>query len=218
MEQDQGLNHPNLLGDLCCLLQDPELPALLEQLSHLDSHPAPESLVLERLTKKPSLLQQLDKSASSKSLKRSPSPSEEESPPKRRQLQLSSESSGRTLMSRLLNRNEKKPSTHTSPKSYLHQRLKTTPDNLNHLGRDPVTDRDRLDRQTPPQLQKRIETSSNQRLMTKTTSHQRNNDFSSQTCRGTLRQENPLVPITTPVAKRPVGFFEPTTETYPKLS
>ena len=116
-------------------------------------------------------------------------------------------------MSCLLNRNEKKPSTHTSPKSCLYHQLKTTPDNLNHLGRDPVTDRDCLDRQTPLQPQRRIEMSSNQAPMTKTTSRQRNNDSLNQTCHGTLRQENPLVPIATPVVKRPVGFFEPTTET-----
>ena len=218
MEKDQDHNSVNLLEDLTRLLQNPELPALLGRLHRLDSNLAPEDRVTQRPVKKPSLLERLDGLESSKTLKRSLSPTGEESRPKRRQLLPSSASSGRTLMSRLLNHKETRHLTPISLRSSLHRQLATTLDNLNHLGLVPVINRNLQDLLPPIQAPGRTETAQIQTRTMTTTSLPKNNASSSQTCPGTLKQGNHLVHIATPVAKKPVGFLGPTTEMYPKLS
>ena len=117
MERDQVPKPPSLLGDLCTLLQNPELPGLLDQLNRLDANKALKDPVALKPDPKLSLLQRMDVSASSKNLKRSWTPSEEERLPKRRRSPQSSASSGRTLMSCLLNCKEKHSSTPISRKS-----------------------------------------------------------------------------------------------------
>ena len=47
MEKDPDPNSANLLEDLTRLLQNPELPALLGWLHHLDSNPVPEDLATQ---------------------------------------------------------------------------------------------------------------------------------------------------------------------------
>ena len=118
-------------------------------------------------------------------------------------------------MSCLLNHKETKPSTPISLKSLLHHRLTTTPDNLNHLGLDPVNVRNRPHLLPLVQVPRRTEMTQVQTRTMTTTSLLKNNASSSQTCPGTWKQGNHLVHIATPVAKKPVGFLEPTTETYP---
>ena len=138
MERDQVPNPPSLLEDLCTLLQNPELPGLLDQLNRLGANKALKDPVALKPDLKLSLLQRMDVSASSKSLKRSWTPSEEERLPKRRRSPQSSASSGRTLMSRLLNHKEKHSSTPISQKSSQSSLLGTSLKDQICLGLDLV--------------------------------------------------------------------------------
>ena len=168
--------------------------------------------------KKPLLLERLGISASSKRSRRSWSPSEEERPRKRRQSPLFSMSSGRTLMSRLLNRKERLSSTLTSLKSSLFTPLETSQEALKHLGLDPMN----LNHPPvhplplPPLAKPKSHPDPSQTTMT--TNHPRSSDSWSRTCLGMREQQSLPSPIATPVVRKPVGFFEPTTGTFPKLS
>ena len=218
METGQDPKLQNLLGDLCSLLQNPELPGLLDHLTHLDSNPALKDPVTPVPAKKPSLLQRLGVSEHSKNLKRSRSPIEEERPPKRRRSPQFSASSGRTLMSRLLNHREKLPSTLTSPKSLLSLPLATTQEDLNHLGLDPMFSKELRLLRSPSQRHVSQETPRNLSQTTRKASPPRSSGFWSQTCPGTEKQMNLPPSIATPVARKPVGFCEPTTGTSQRLN
>ena len=151
MEAVKNSNLLKLLKDLSKLLQNLEMPALLDLLNHSDLIPALRDQVNLNQHKNQTLLQRMDVSVSSNNLKRLWSPSKEAKPRKRTRSPQFSVSSGRMLMSQLLNHEGKQPLTPTSWKSSPFSPPSTTQvqEGLDQLGHNQKVNRHLP---TPPTL------------------------------------------------------------------
>ena len=207
MLTDRNPNPPKLLEDLCSLLQNPELPALLEQLGRPCLDPTLKISAELKETPKPSLLQRIDASVGSKTVKRSWSPLGEENPQKRRRLPASSGPSGRSLMSR---------STPILPRFCPSNLLSLSLEDQTWMSLESSTTKEHPTNPERSHLLVRSEMHPDSILTMRTTNHLKNRNSLSQTCLGTRNRMIPPVSIATPVAKKPVGFFEHTTGTFPR--
>ena len=117
MENELDPKYQDLLSQLCNISKNPEMPAALQHLSSWDKEQTNKESPLPPAMSKLSLLQRMDDLDCSEDLRALSIPLEEVTPQKRPRSPLSSESSGRTLMSRLLNPKRRRLSTHISQKS-----------------------------------------------------------------------------------------------------
>jgi hypothetical protein len=159
----------------------------------------------------PTLLQRMGDFEYSKNSNKSSNHSEAAKSLKRLRSPLSSESLGRTLMSRFLNPKRIRRSTPISQKSSPFSPPSTSQEETMNPER----------RMTPmfqsPRKETRDLRKPNQTKMMMKTNQAKDNASTRQICPGSLLMSLPL-PIATPVAKKPVGFSKPTTKTSLKLS
>ena len=166
-------------------------------------------------TREPTLLERMNASGSSTNLKNQSFLLEKGRTRKRTLSPLSSESSGRTLMSRLLNNKRRRLSTPISQKSsqsnhLATDKLETQSGSHGQLINSPThvsSDRNR---------RKRVKPSNPTLMKTMKGIQSKGESLLSPTCHGTLPQMSQPLVIATPVAKKPVGFCEHTIETSPR--
>ena len=216
MENKQDPNQP-LLSQLCQVLNHPDLPALLHRLTNPETSQETKEQTQENQDH-PSLLLRMEGLHSSRHLKNQLNPLETEKSRKWPRSTLFYESSGRTLMSRLLNPKRKQHSTHTSPKSWQ----------SNHpLTKQVEPGNQKKHRQNQPTLESQEaismeldEPEKMESLNQKMTMNHRQKDLVSMNpkCHGFPPQTNQPLHLETPVVRKPVGYCEPTTEISQKLS
>ena len=174
--------------------------------------------MIESPLSSPTLLQRVSNFKSSANLKRGSSHSETTEPPKRAWLLLSSGSSRRTLMSRLLNPKRTPRSTPILQKFSRLNLQKITPEKS-----DPQTTMPLLNRLTsPPPMGSRMpnmsRTPPNLIPIQTTTNPLRNRNSTSPIYHGMNLQIARQPAIATPVARKPVGYYEFTIAISPKPS
>ena len=147
MEKGLDPNHQDLLIQLGELIQNPSFHSLLQQLNPQERVQEKIPQPIETPLSNPVQLQRMANSESSTNLKRRLSHSETTEPPKRARLPLSSGSSRRTLMSRLLNPKRTPRSTPILQRSSQSNLQETTPEKS-----DPQPTIPLLNRLTSPPL------------------------------------------------------------------
>ena len=217
MENELDPKHQDLLFQLCDILKNPEMPAALQHLSSWDKEQTNKESLLPLATSKPSLLQRMDELDCSEDLRTPSTPSEEVTPQKRPRSPLSSESSGRTLMSRLLNPKRRRLSTHISRKSSPSSQLSKSPDPPDREFSISVSPATRA-KIYPHKVLGEIPSLMGPTTKTKVTLVQRGGGSKRSTCLGTPTRQPPPLKLATPVAKKPVGYSERITATSPKPS
>ena len=118
---------------------------------------------------------------------------------------------GRTLLSRIVNPRKRPHSAHTSPKSF--------PSNLPSTEWIPTEGMSKHPRVSSPGLRKECQDMTvdpTQSLKTRMTNPIREPNSSNLTCLGMLTQINQQLIPANPVARKPVGYCEPTIETSPR--
>jgi hypothetical protein len=206
MEETLSPNQHSLLERLNTVLQDPVLPGLLLQLNH-QNQLAPELPV--PTTTQPTLLERMNGSNYWRNSNQLLTDTEKGKARKRKLSPALSKRSGRTLMSRLLNHKRMRRSTLTSPSSppspsvpLIQTHKVTTNASPSHQGSVVPLDE--------PQILTHLTTT---KEMTK---HQKDRSYLNPTCPGMSKTNNHYRRLYTPVATKPVGYYEPTITTSPK--
>jgi hypothetical protein len=217
MEKDLNQKQLNLLTELCGVLQNPNMPSLL---GRLKQHPFPQPLEESEgraPQSKPSLLQRMDVSGFSNNSKSPPILSGDARALKLTLTPQSFESSMKTLLSCLHQPKRRRLSTPISRKSCP----------SNHPVKSPEIQEIRGNNLSTPHPQEKTYCCTIlgefgnvlfPKRGTKMREILRGRNSTSPTCPGTqIQQLRPLV-FATPVARKPVSFFEHTTATSPRPS
>ena len=207
----------DLLSQLCDILKDPEMPAVLQLLSTRDQGKTSKETPLLPATSKPSLLQRMDDLSCSEDSRIQSTPSEVVVAQKRPRSPPSSESSERTLMSRLLNSKRRRLSTHTSQRSSPSSQPSRSPDPPDREFSISVSPATRA-KIYPHKVLGEIPSLLGPTTKTRVTLVQKGGGSKRSTCLGTPIRRPPPLMLATPVAKKPVGYSEHTTVISPKPS
>ena len=218
MEVNLDKKQLNLLLKLSKVLSDLDALPLLESLGQRELHHHLTPSPLPTPQTEPSLLQRLSGSKSLETLKRQSSHSEAKASRKRLLSPQSSEYSGRTLMSCLLNPKRIQLLTPISQRSspsrlpLMSPRSRGIPIQIPQDFTSHCQQRTRF----PHKVLGRTGNQSTLEMNQTGIDEQNGRSLSSWICLGTQNPPNLHLSLATPVAKKPVGYFEPSIEMSPK--
>ena len=206
MEDTLDKKQLSLLLRLNDILKDPDVSTLLSSLEQLEPPLLPIPSPSPTLPTQPTLLQRMNGSISSRTSRKQSSLSELKESRKRPLSPQSSESSGRTLMSRLLNPKRSRLSTPISLRSSPSNLHSTSPKNPKSLLRNPLTKLKHRLQSNPLKVSEKHVKQSTPTTIPRETNVLNDKNLSNQTCLGT--ENLPMSPLATPVAQKPVGYCE----------